>query len=161
MKEKTADEKIQPLKDLLESLGEPSPQPSDCVYCNFDLEFTGDPGRKIFKWHLDRHGMKEVTELEEWESLIRKAVETKSAIFHMYENGDGKAEMESLIAMLQLFVGDEIRKAEEKCRLSLATVEDIAKTARNNAIIDAIDEVNKHTNNTRTDIVKKLEALKK
>lgn len=53
---------------------------------------------------------------EEWKNLIRSAVETKSAIFSLYENGDGKAEMESLIEMLQSFVGDEIRKAEEKQR---------------------------------------------
>jgi len=84
-----------------------NPQPSDCVYCNFDLEFTGDPGRKIFKWHLDRHGMKEVTEPEEWSARFEKKF--------VYKGIPGyELRHHQMCEDLQDFIREEIRKAEER-----------------------------------------------
>lgn len=45
------------------------------------------------------------------EERIKSGVETKSAIFHMFENGDGKKEMESLINLLIVIFEQEILQA--------------------------------------------------
>jgi hypothetical protein len=90
-----------------------SPQPEECR-CTYREDGSCLPCSKGATCFCHGGFSQPSSQPEEWESLIRSAVETKSAIFHMYENGDGKAEMESLIQMLQSFVGDKIRKAEER-----------------------------------------------
>lgn len=102
---------------------------------------------------------------EEWESMFDEDFVYKT------KREDGVVAYEEWLSEYSCeevkdFIKTEIRKAEERgfAKGNKDTLDAYGyqhDSIYNQAITDAVGAVNKHTNNTRTDIVAKLESLKK